>query len=101
MLIIGGSGSEFVQIKLPSYLQRKWQDKDGHDRYSTEVVLQGFNSQLIMLDTRGRGGAADTPDSDFGDRGANAAPGKSAIWTTRFRSEGWRPQSIQTGRQLG
>lgn len=29
---------------------RKWQDKDGQDRYSTEVVLQGFNSVLTMLD---------------------------------------------------
>lgn len=29
---------------------RKWTDKDGHDKYSTEVVLQGFNSVLTMLD---------------------------------------------------
>ena len=29
---------------------RKWQDKDGNDKYSTEVVLQGFNSTLTMLD---------------------------------------------------
>lgn len=28
---------------------RKWQDKDGKDRYTTEVVLQGFGSQLILL----------------------------------------------------
>jgi single-strand DNA-binding protein len=35
---------------------RKWQDKEGQDRYSTEVVLQGFNSQLTMLDSRGGGG---------------------------------------------
>jgi len=36
---------------------RKWQDKDGRDRYTTEVVLQGFNSVLTMLDGRaGTGG---------------------------------------------
>ena len=29
---------------------RKWQDKDGNDRYSTEVVLQGYNATLVMLD---------------------------------------------------
>lgn len=29
---------------------RKWQDKSGNDRYSTEVVLQGFGSSLVMLD---------------------------------------------------
>jgi single-strand DNA-binding protein len=31
---------------------RKWQDKDGQDKYSTEIVLQGFNSSLTMLDGR-------------------------------------------------
>src|SRR3974377_2576577 len=41
----------------------KWQDKDGQERYSTEVVLQGFNSQLTMLDRAG--GAAGAGD-DFG-----------------------------------
>ena len=35
---------------------RKWQDQSGQDRYSTEVVLRGFNSQLTMLDGRGEGG---------------------------------------------
>ncbi len=35
---------------------RKWQDRDGNDRYSTEIVLQGFNSQLQILDTRQEGG---------------------------------------------
>jgi len=35
---------------------RKWQDQSGSDRYSTEVVLQGFNSTLTMLDGRGEGG---------------------------------------------
>lgn len=29
---------------------RKWQDKDGNDRFSTELVLQGFDAKLIMLD---------------------------------------------------
>ncbi|MBK5956963.1 single-stranded DNA-binding protein [Rhodoplanes elegans] len=37
---------------------RKWQDQSGQDRYSTEVVLQGFNSVLTMLDGRGEGGGA-------------------------------------------
>ncbi|HTO30962.1 MAG TPA: single-stranded DNA-binding protein [Pararhizobium sp.] len=37
---------------------RKWQDKDGQDRYSTEVVLQGFNSTLTMLGGRGDGQGA-------------------------------------------
>jgi single-strand DNA-binding protein len=35
---------------------RKWQDQSGNDRYSTEVVLQGFGSTLTMLDGRSEGG---------------------------------------------
>jgi single-strand DNA-binding protein len=41
---------------------RKWQDQQGNDKYSTEIVLQGFNSVLTMLDGpnggQGGGGAA-------------------------------------------
>ena len=35
---------------------RKWQDQNGQDRYSTEVVLRGFNAVLTMLDSRNEGG---------------------------------------------
>jgi len=35
---------------------RKWQDQSGQDKYSTEVVLQGFNCTLTMLDGREGGG---------------------------------------------
>lgn len=34
---------------------RKWQDQQGQDKYSTEIVLQGFNSVLTMLDGPGGG----------------------------------------------
>lgn len=34
---------------------RKWQDQNGQDRYSTEVVVQGFNGSLTMLGTAGGG----------------------------------------------
>lgn len=37
----------FLQGKLQT---RKWSDQNGNDRYSTEVVLQGFDAKLIMLD---------------------------------------------------
>ncbi len=44
------------KIYIEGQLQtRKWQDNEGKDRYSTEVVLQGFNSTLTMLDSRGDG----------------------------------------------
>lgn len=48
---------------------RKWQDQTGNDRYSTEIVLQGFNSTLTMLDGRGEGGGGGVSrggGSDFG-----------------------------------
>jgi len=53
---------------------RKWQDQDGKDRYSTEIVLQGFNSVLTMLDgapgggggDRGGGGGFSSGRDDFG-----------------------------------
>ena len=35
---------------------RKWQDQQGNDRYSTEVVLRGYNGTLTMLDGAGGGG---------------------------------------------
>lgn len=46
------------KVYLEGQLQtRKWQDQSGSDRYSTEVVLQGFGSSLQMLDSQsGEGG---------------------------------------------
>lgn len=35
---------------------RKWTDKDGNEKYTTEIVLQGFNATLVMLDGRKDGG---------------------------------------------
>jgi single-strand DNA-binding protein len=48
-----------AKLYIEGQLQtRKWQDQNGNDRYTTEVVLQGFNSTLTMLDGRGEGGGA-------------------------------------------
>jgi single-strand DNA-binding protein len=47
------------KVYLEGQLQtRKWQDQSGQDKYSTEVVLQGFNSNLTLLDGRGEGDGA-------------------------------------------
>jgi single-strand DNA-binding protein len=35
---------------------RKWTDKDGQEKYSTEVVLNRFRGELVLLDARGEGG---------------------------------------------
>ena len=55
------------KVYLEGQLQtRKWQDQQGQDRYSTEVVLQGFNGTLTMLDGRaGGGGGMSDSGGDF------------------------------------
>jgi single-strand DNA-binding protein len=59
-----------AKVYVEGQLQtRKWQDQQGQDRYSTEVVLQGFSSQLTMLDRAGGGGAGGDFSSD--DSGSN------------------------------
>lgn len=46
------------QVYIEGQLQtRKWQDQSGQDRYTTEVVVQGFNGVMQMLGGRAQGGA--------------------------------------------
>ena len=62
-----------AKVYIEGALQtRKWQDQQGQERYSTEVVLQGFNSVLTMLDGR-QGGAAGMSDSAQSDYGSDDA----------------------------
>ncbi len=67
-----------AKLYIEGQLQtRKWQDQQGQDRYSTEIVLQGFNSVLTMLDSRGGGMATGMAESgaDFGDEGGYSGGG--------------------------
>jgi single-strand DNA-binding protein len=58
------------KVYLEGQLQtRKWQDQSGADRYSTEIVLQGFNAQMVLLDSQGGGaggGRAGGASEDWG-----------------------------------
>lgn len=55
------------KVYIEGQLQtRKWQDQSGQDRYSTEVVLQGFDAKLVMLD--GPSGGDSQRDSGGYDR---------------------------------
>ncbi|AEQ51478.1 single-stranded DNA-binding protein [Pelagibacterium halotolerans B2] len=57
-----------AKVYIEGQLQtRKW-EKDGQDQYTTEIVLQGFNSTLTMLDGRGEGGG----DRDSGGYGGGS-----------------------------
>jgi len=60
-----------AKIYIEGQLQtRKWQDKDGHDRYTTEIVLQKYRGELHMLDSRGGGsggsGSGGSHDEGYG-----------------------------------
>ena len=69
------------KVYLEGQLQtRKWTDQQGVEKYSTEVVLQGFNSALTMLDRAGGGGGGGdlpaTTTSDFGSSPSGGAPAR-------------------------
>lgn len=46
----------FISGKMAT---RKWQDQSGNDRYSTEIVLQGFDAKLVLLDGKPQGDSRD------------------------------------------
>jgi single-strand DNA-binding protein len=60
---------------------RKWQDNAGADRYSTEVVLQGFNGSMVMLDGpgggQGGGGGSRSGGDEWGSSGGDFGGGSA------------------------
>lgn len=68
-----------ANVYLEGQLQtRKWQDQSGADKYSTEIVLQGFNSNLTILDSRTDGNNASggrQQDGQQSSGGSYSAPG--------------------------
>lgn len=60
------------KIYIEGQLQtRKYTDKDGAEKYSTEIVLQRFRGELVMLDTRGEGGGARSAGSGASESAAS------------------------------
>ena len=68
------------KVYLEGQIQtRKWQDQSGNDKYTTEVVLQRFRGELVLLDSRegsggGRGAFNDDFSGDFGGGGGASRP---------------------------
>lgn len=63
------------KVYLEGQLQtRKWQDQSGQDRYSTEVVLQRFNSTMTLLDSRRDGEALRSESGGDSGGGSGGAP---------------------------
>lgn len=56
---------------------RKWQDQQGQDRYTTEIVLQKFRGDLQMLDSRGQGEGGGQVSYDRGGRSGGSDFGQS------------------------
>ena len=68
------------KVYLEGQIQtRKWTDQSGNDRYTTEVVLQRFRGELVLLDSRdGGGGGRGAFNEDFGgDDVGGSAPAKT------------------------
>jgi len=67
------------KVYLEGQLQtRKWTDQSGNDRYSTEIVLQKFRGELVLLDSRegaGAGGGRSAFSDDYDDFGGGAPSG--------------------------
>lgn len=77
-----------AKVYLEGQLQtRKWQDQSGNDRYSTEVVLQGFAGTLTMLD--GPGGKDSGESEPAGNCGASSGFGGDPDDEIPFAPE-WR-----------
>ena len=68
-----------AKIYIEGQLQtRKWTDKEGQERYTTEVVVPRFNGTLTMLDGRSGGGSSDMQGDDGpGDEGSGGGGGSS------------------------
>jgi single-strand DNA-binding protein len=78
---IGNVAERYLRKGSKVYIEgalktRKWQDAQGQDRYSTEIVLQGFNSVLTMLDApNGAGGSSRAQESHPGAHGGETPRG--------------------------
>ena len=74
------------KVYLEGQLQtREWEDRDGQRRFTTEIVLQGFNSVLTMLDSRGQGGGMANGAADYG---GGSDFGRSSPMEQRGQSSG-------------
>ncbi len=67
------------KVYLEGHLQtRKWADRQGQERYTTEVVLGRFRSELVMLDSRGGGGGQEPSGGGPQDGGQQQGGGAPA-----------------------
>ena len=76
------------KVYLEGQLQtRKWTDQSGQEKYSTEVVLQNFKSDLVLLDSREGGGSRGSFSDDFEDVGAGSSRPQSRPQPAAFDTD--------------
>lgn len=73
--VLKGYTKKGSKVYLEGQLQtRDWQDKDSNKRYTTEIVLQGFNSKLLLLDNKGDGFNQDSGNENYNQELNNEIP---------------------------
>ena len=78
------------KVYLEGQLQtRKWTDQSGNDKYTTEIVLQRFRGELVLLDARGEGGGGSGRDFGGGEDFGGGFSGSGGGGSSRQQS---RPQ---------
>jgi len=82
------------KVYLEGQIQtRKWQDQSGNDKYTTEVVLQRFRGELVLLDSREGGGGGrgafneDFSGDDFGGAGGGSSRPQSRPQPAAFDTD--------------
>jgi len=83
---LAGVAEKYLRKGSKVYLEgkletRKWQDQSGNDRYSTDVVLKGFDSKMEMLDKPGGGQGGGSNDGwGGGSSGGSGGGGSNDSW---------------------
>lgn len=79
---IGDVAEKYLKKGSKVYLEgqlrtRKWTDKSGQEKYTTEVVIERFRGELTLLDSKGGGGGegAEVPSDDTPEAGTGGSPG--------------------------
>jgi single-strand DNA-binding protein len=76
------------KVYLEGQIQtRKWADQSGNDRYTTEVVLQRFRGELVLLDSRDGGGGRGAFNDEFEDAGGAPSRGASRPQPAAFDTD--------------
>ncbi len=84
---LGRIAEQYLRKGSKVYLEgqletRKWQDQNGQDRYTTEVALRPFRSELTLLDGRGDSGGGsgyDNQDRGYGSSSGGSSPAPSDL----------------------